>query len=512
MKHLTLVLAIACSFSACNNVEKPVQKQDVLASHVDTTVRPGDDIFMFANGGWIKANPIPGEESSWGIGNLVIEENTKRLRELSEKAAAEKAAKGTASQKIGDFWQTAMDTAKIEKDDLAPLKPYLDKIAKINDAKSLQAVLAEFDQLGVNGLIDFSVYQDAKNSEVNALQMWQTGLGLPEREYYLKQDSSTVNIRTAYLMNITKTLTMMGTDSANARAAANSILSLETGLAKIHRKLEDLRDPYANYNKMAVGNLNKIAPDVDWATYMKANGIAQTDSVIVGQPEYYVAVGKVLKSTPLDTWKAMLQYRLARRFAEVLPDRFGKESFEFSKLFSGAKERKPRWKRVIRAEENAMGEVLGQLYVKEFFNETAKKRYEDMVEAVKDAYAERIKKLTWMSDSTKQKALVKLAAVKKKVGYPDKWKDFSAMQIGTESYLQNVVNATKWWHNYEMSKLGKPVDRDDWEMTPQTYNAYYNPSNNEIVLPAGIFTVPGYKAEEVDDATVYGYGGAWAKA
>jgi putative endopeptidase len=177
-------------------------------------------------------------------------------------------------------------------------------------------------------------------------------------------------------------------------------------------------------------------------------------------------------------------------------------------LFSGAKERKLRWKRVIRAEENAMGEILGQLYVKEFFNEKAKKRYADMVEAVKDAYRERINKLTWMSDSTKQKALVKLAAVKKKVGFPDKWKDFSAMEIGTESYLQNVVNATAWWHNYERNKLGKPVDRDDWEMTPQTYNAYYSPSNNEIVLPAGIFTVPGYKDEELDDATVYGYGGA----
>ena len=508
MKQFRLVLAIACSLFACNNSDKPVQKQDVLASHVDTTVEPGDDIFMYANGGWIKANPVPAEEAGWGIANLVVDENTKRLRELSEKAAAEKAAKGTASQKIGDFWQTAMDTIKIEKDDLAPLKPYLDRIAAINDTKSLQAVLAELDQVGVNGLIDFSVYHDAKNSEVNALQMWQTGLGLPEREYYLKQDSSTINIRSAYLTNISNTLALIGTDSATAPAAANSILSLETGLAKIHRKLEDLRDPYANYNKMAIGNLNKIAPEVDWATYIKANGIGQTDSVIVGQPEYYVAVGKVLKSTPLDTWKAMLQYRLARRFAEVLPDRFGKESFEFSKLFSGAKERKPRWKRVIRAEENAMGEVLGQLYVKEFFNETAKKRYEDMVEAVKDAYAERIKKLTWMSDSTKEKALLKLAAVKKKVGYPEKWKDFSTMEIGTESYLQNVVNATKWWHNYEMSKLGKPVDRDEWEMTPQTYNAYYNPSNNEIVLPAGIFTVPGYKDEEVDDATVYGYGGA----
>ncbi len=508
MKHISFFVAAACLLGACNNPDKPVSKGDVLALHVDTTVKPGDDIFMFANGGWIKANPIPGEESSWGIGNLVVEENTARLRELSEKAAAEKAAKGTASQKIGDFWQTAMDTTKIEADGLKPLQPYLDKIAAINDLKSLQSTFAEFDQMGVNGPINFGVSQDAKNSELNALQMWQTGLGLPEREYYFRDDSSTANIRTAYKQNIINTLGLIGTDTATAQTAATNIIALETVLAKVHRKLEDLRDPYANYNKMAIGNLNKIAPDVDWANYMKANGIGQTDSVIVGQPEYYTTVSGLLKSTPLETWKSLLQYRLTRRFSEVLPERFGKEAFEFSKLFSGAKERKPRWKRVIRAEENAMGEVLGQLYVKEFFNEKAKQRYIDMVEAVRDAYAERIKKLTWMTDTTKQKALAKLASVKKKVGYPDKWKDFSSMEIGKDNYLQNVVNATKWWHNYEINKLGKPVDRDDWEMTPQTYNAYYNPSNNEIVLPAGIFTVPGYKDEELDDATVYGYGGA----
>jgi len=508
MKYLILLAIAAVSLTACNNKTVDIKKGDVLAVNMDTTVKPGDDIFMYANGGWIKSNPIPGEESQWGIGNLVIEENTKRLREISESAAKEKAAKGTASQKIGDFWQTAMDTLKIERDGIKPLQPYLDKIAGITDAKSLQTVLAELDQVGVNGPINFGVSQDAKNSDLNALQMWQTGIGLPEREYYFKDDSSTINIRKAYIKNIINTLVMIGEDSATAGTAANNILALETQFAKVHRKLEDLRDPYANYHKMPIGNLYKLAPLVDWNNYMQTNGIGKTDSVIVGQPEYYQAVNAVLKSTPIDTWKSMLQYRVVKRFAEVLPDKFGAAVFEFSKLFSGAKERKPRWKRVIRAEENAMGEVLGQLYVKEFFNEKAKKRYEDMVAAVKTAYGERIKKLTWMGDSTKQKALVKLASVKSKVGYPDKWKDFSAMEISTESYLQNVVNSTKWWHRYEMNKLGKPVDRDDWEMTPQTYNAYYNPSNNEIVLPAGIFTVPGYKDEELDDATVYGYGGA----
>ena len=507
MKRYTPLIIVAYLLTACNNNVTSV-KQDVIAANLDTTIQPGEDIFMYANGGWIKKNPIPAEESQWGIGNLVVEENTRRLREISESAAKENAAKGTPSQKIGDFWLAAMDTLKIEKDGITPLNTYLYKIASINDTKSLLSVFAELDQIGVKGPINFSVGQDAKNSDLISLQLWQTGIGLPEREYYFKNDSSTIRIRTAYLKNITHTLLMIGDDSSKASKAAIDILSLETSIAKVHRKMEDLRDPYANYNKMKFANLSNLCPSVNWDNYLQENGIGKTDSVIVGQPEYYQTVDKLLKSTPVETWKSMMRYRLTKKFSEVLPDKFGKEAFEFSKLFSGAKERKPRWKRVIRAEENAMGEVLGQLYVKEFFNEIAKKRYENMVEAVKVAYSERIKKLTWMSDTTKKKALVKLAAVKMKVGYPNKWKDFSSMEIVKESYFQNTVTTSKWWHLYEMNKLGKPVDRDEWEMTPQTYNAYYNPSNNEIVLPAGIFTVPGYKDEELDDATVYGYGGA----
>ncbi len=492
--------------AACTNSVSP--KPDVLAVNLDTSIRPGEDIFMYANGGWIKRNPIPAEESQWGIGNLVIEENTRRLREISESAAKENAAKGTAAQKIGDFWLAAMDTLKIEADGTTPLNTYLHKIESINDTKSLLAVFAELDQIGVNGPISFGVGQDAKNSDLNALQLWQTGIGLPEREYYFKNDSSTIQIRTAYVKNIIQTLVMIGDDSSKAAKAAIDILSLETSLAKVHRKMEDLRDPYANYNKMTFANLTNLCPAVNWDSFLLENGIGKTDSVIVGQPEYYQAVNKLLKSTPVAIWKSMLRYRLTKRFSEVLPDQFGKLAFDFGKLFSGAKQRKARWKRVIRAEENAMGEVLGQLYVKEFFNEKAKKRYENMVEAVKAAYSERIKKLTWMSDTTKKKALTKLAAVKMKVGYPNKWKDFSSMEIVKESYFQNAVNTSKWWHHYEMNKLGKQVDRDEWDMTPQTYNAYYNPSNNEIVLPAGIFTVPGFKDEELDDATVYGYAGA----
>ena len=513
MKNFLLFIVLyfflqSCKLNSNNSTESSKPAADVLAVNMDTTIKPTEDFFMYANGGWIKNNAIPAEESSWGIGNLVIEENYRRLREISEKAAKENAAKGSTSQKIGDFWATAMDSAKIEQTGLKPLQPWFDKINSITDAPSLINVSNQLNNIGVDALFSDFVQQDDKNSDVMSYKLWQGGIGLPEREYYFKTDSSTVNIRNQYVKHIAKMLILQGQDSASASKAASAIFALETKLAKASRKIEDLRDPYANYHKMAINDLKKLSSTIDWKTSLANRGVKNVDSVIVGQPEFFTALDQVLKTTPVDDWKNYLRFRTVRNFAEMLPEAFGVEAFNFNKLLSGAKQRKPRWKRVMRIEENEMGELLGQLYVKEFFNETAKKRYSDLVESIREAYKERIQKLTWMSDSTKQKALIKLAAIKKKVGYPDKWKDFSAMQIGTESYVQNIINANMWWNNYNLNKLGKPVDRDEWEMSPQTYNAYYNPSNNEIVLPAGIFTVPGYRDEDLDDATVYGYTGA----
>jgi putative endopeptidase len=510
MKYFLFITAVlslfSCKLKSNNEETKPAQ--DVLAVNMDTAIKPTEDFFLYANGGWIKKNAIPAEESSWGIGNLVIEENYKRLREISEKAAKENASKGTVSQKIGDFWSTAMDSTKIEQVGLKPLQPWFDKINGITDVPSLINVSNELSTIGVDALYGDFIQQDDKNSEVMSYKLWQGGIGLPERDYYFKTDSSTVNIRDKYVKHIAKVLMLEGQDSVAASQAAAGIFALETKLAAASRKIEDLRDPYANYNKMAITDLGKMSTAINWQTSLASRGIKNIDSVIVGQPEFFKALDQVLTSTPVDTWKNYLRFRIARNFEDALPEAFGVEGFNFNRLLSGAKQRKPRWKRVIRMEENEMGEMLGQLYVKEFFNETAKKRYSDLVESIRDAYKERIQKLSWMSDSTKQKALIKLAAIKKKVGYPDKWKDFSSMQIGTESYVDNIINANRWWHDYYVNKLGEPVDRDEWEMTPQTYNAYYNPSNNEIVLPAGIFTVPGYRDEDLDDATVYGYAGA----
>lgn len=506
MQKLLSLLIISSLLFACKNTSS--NKHDVVAVNIDTAVNPATDFFDFANGGWIKKNPIPEEQSSWGIGNLVMEENLKRLRIISEQAAAVKDKKGSSNQMIGDFWKTAMDSAKIEKDGLAPIQPILDKVNNIQNLNALIETVAFLKKSGSNSMFSDYVGQDAKNSAVMAYQLNQGGLGLPEREYYFKNDSTTINIRNKYVQYMSKMLTLCGIEANKATKAAQNILQLETKLATASRKIEDLRDPYKSYNKMAVSELSKLTNNINWANYLPAIGVTSKDSVIVGQPEFYKALNGLLTSTPLEDWKYYLTFNVMNDFSGMLPDAIGKEAFEFNKLFSGAKVRKPRWKRVIQMEENLMGEMLGQLYVKEFFNETAKKRYTLMVDAIKESLKDRISKLSWMSDSTKTKAYRKLATMKSKVGYPDKWKDFSAMEIGNESFVKNYINANVWWHQYQYSKLGKPVDRDEWDMTPQTYNAYYNPSNNEIVLPAGIFTIPGYRDEEVDDAVVYGYGGA----
>jgi len=499
---------MCAAICSCTEKKSNTAQRDILLDNLDTTVSPAADFFQYANGGWIKKNPIPEDQAGWGIGNLVFEENLRRTREISEEAAKSGAAKGSNEQKIGDFWSSGMDSVKIESDGLKHLQPYLDKINAITDIKSLLATVSEFRKLGSYTLFADFVTQDDKNSEVMTYKLWQGGIGLPEREYYFKTDSATKNIRNEYVKYIATMLHMAGDDSLTANKAAADILAMETKLAQASRKLADLRDPYANYNKKAIADLGKMSASIDWNNFLTTEGVKSIDSVIVGQPEFFKALETILKSTPINVWKSYVRFNLISDFAGSLPDRFGVTAFNFNKLFSGAKERRPRWKRVMQSEENAMGELLGQLYVKKYFNETAKKRYIDLVEAIRDALRERIKNLSWMSDSTKEKAYAKLAAVTKKVGYPDKWKDFSAMTISNDSYLQNIVNANIWQHNYEFNKLGKPVDRTEWGMTPQTWNAYYNPSNNEIVLPAGIFTVPGFKDEELDDALVYGYAGA----
>lgn len=506
-KTLLYFFFICVVIFSCKTKSIETQK-DVFAANIDSSYNPGDDFFMFANGKWFKDNPIPTEESGWGIGNIVNNENLERLRKISEEAAKEGGAKGSASQKIGDFWTAAMDSTVIEKQGTQYLQPYFNSINSITDIPSFINVIADLNKIGEDALFSSGVEQDDKESDVMAFRLNQGGLGLPERDYYFNTDSSTTNIRKAYVQHVAKILEFQGKDSVSALKSAENILVFETRLAKDSRTLADLRDPYANYHKVPITELEKFSSSINWKKFLQDIGVTKIDSVIVGQPEFFKSLDATLKSTSINDLKDYLTYRLVNSFSNALPEKYGLEAFQYGQLFSGAKERKPRWKMAIESEQNAMGELLGQLYVKKYFDSTSKKRYEKMLEEIRSAYKDRIEKLTWMSDSTKQKAIVKLEGIKKKIGYPDKWKDFSAMQIGKESYVQNVINAGTWWHNFEINKLGKPVDRDEWGMYPQTYNAYYNPANNEIVFPAAAFIVPGYADKDLDDATMYGYVGA----
>lgn len=501
-----LIIISAGIFASCSN--EPVQQvqKDILFTNMDTTVSPADDFFLYANGGWIKQNPIPDDQSSWSIGHAVQEELYKRLRSINETALN---AKEGIEKKVGDFWYSAMDTVTINRDGIKPLQPELDAINNVKDLQGLLEVNADFHNKGIGVLYDEGIYQDERNSEVMALHLNQGGLGLPNREYYFGTDERTSGIREAYKKHVGRVFQLLGNDSATAQRMSAAHYALETRLAKASRKLEDLRDPYANYNKFAVSDMKSLTPTINWNYQFNKAGIKKLDSVIVGQPDFYKELDAALRSAPLEDWKNYFRFHLIRSMGAFLDDSIVNERFNFYGItLYGAKKLKPRWKRMLDVQENLMGEALGRVFAKEYFNENAKKRYEDMVEAVRDALKEHIQQLDWMSDSTKQKALVKLAAMKKKVGYPDKWKDFSAMQIDRGPLVRNVISANTWWTSYHVNKLDKPVDRDEWDMTPQTYNAYYNPSNNEIVMPAGIFTVPGLRDEELDDALVYGYAGA----
>jgi putative endopeptidase len=505
MKKASLILfGLVIVFSACNN---ETAQPDFLAKNIDTTVNPTDDFFDYAVGTWSKNTPIPGEESSWGIGNLVKEEIYVRLRKINEDAVEKSSAKGV-EEKIGNFWYSGMDTLSIEKQGLQPLKADFDDINRIQNVTDLINEASVLHNKGVSALFNAYVAQDDKNSEMYAFQMTQGGLGLPNRDYYFNTDERTEGVRKAYNNYLVKTFMQLGNDSANAVRIAENVYNLEKRLANSSRKLAALRDPYKNYNKMAISGLSTMAGKVDWKAYLKNIKADKVDSVIVGQPEFYTNLSNELKATAIEEWKDYLRFHLVSSSAPYLDKQTFANYFEYRKSLTGTSAPRPRWKRVIDAEEDAMGEALGQIFVKEYFNETAKKRYTDLVENIRDAYKDRIKKLAWMSDSTKQKAISKLNKISKKVGYPDKWKDFSALTIDRGPFVLNMQRANAWWQNYMMNKLGKPVDRDEWDMTPQTWNAYYNPSNNEIVLPAGIFAVPGVLDENLDDAFVYGYAGA----
>ncbi|HEY8929669.1 MAG TPA: M13 family metallopeptidase [Mucilaginibacter sp.] len=504
-----LYIAAIATFSLCAYQAKEIldNPNDPIKKNLDASVSPGTDFFKYANGTWIKNNPIPAAYSSWGIGNIVTEEIRDRLKKVNEDAMKANAPKGTSIQKIGDFYYTGLDSAGIEKAGITPLQEQLALIDKAKDTQDILDAAAILTTTGTRNFLGSRVGQDEKNSEKMMVQLGQTGLGLPNRDYYFKTDARTTRIRTdytdKYLPNMLK---LSGWDEQKAAAGAKNVYTIEKFLADSSRKLEDLRDPYRNYHKMTVAQFNTLTPGIEWNDLFKKLELKAVDTVIVGQPEFYVAVSKALKVFPVDDWKAYLRAKLIISYAPYLNDAVAEENFRFSgKVLRGQKEQLPRWKRVMDTENGIMGELLGQLFVKEYFSEKSKARYVAMVEAMRQAYREHIEKLDWMSAETKQKALTKLNAIHPKVGYPDHWKDFSTLNISRDSYAGNVINARHWAYQVNVNKLGKPVNHQEWGMTPQTYNASYSPSNNEITLPAAQLLIPGIKDEDVDDAVAYGY-------
>jgi len=508
MKYFSLAVATACLFgmASCNNAKKTDGAESRTSffdrSGMDSTVKPGDNFFMYANGAWMKTSVIPDDQTGLGSFYTLYEDNLKKLKGILEDAEKAKAAKGSTEQKLGDYYASGMDTVAIDKIGAEPLKPMLAKIDAVKDYKELMNLVAESNAAGETSLIGYYVDADEKNSAQNIMIFYQTGLSLPEKGYYTRTDSASKAARTALLQYINKVFTLTGIDTATAAKNAATILALETELAKAHRTPVELRNPQANYNKLTIADLEKKAGNVGWLNILSKIGV-KVDSVNVGQPGYYEALSKLLATLPIDTWKTKLKFDYISSNSGYLSKNFADADFTFSRTFSGQKKDSDRWKKMVNRVDGGMGDLLGQLYVKKYFTEAAKARMDELVNNLQKAFEARIKKLDWMSDSTKQRAITKLKTFLKKIGYPTKWKNYDDVTIDKANFFANVKSVGAHLKKEETSKIGKPVDKTDWGMSAPTVNAYYNPTNNEIVFPAGILQFPFFDVN-ADDAINYG--------
>ncbi|OLY92174.1 putative endopeptidase [Cnuella takakiae] len=500
-----VIAASLLLFAACKNKNagQGTARQPAFdVSGIDATVKPGDNFFLYANGKWMKAAKIPDDQSGWGSFYTLYQDNLKQLHTLLEEAGASGAEKGTTEQKVGDYYASGMDTLAIEKAGLKPIQPLLAKVDAVSDYKQFMNLVHEGYTTGNGDLMGFYVFADEKNSRMNIPVFTQTGLSLPEKDYYTKGDSASVAARNAMIRYASKLFVLAGQDTATAAKNAQAVLALETEIAKSHRSPVELRNPQLNYNKMAVSDLHKQQPNINWTGFFNTIG-AKPDSVNVGQPDYFAALNNMLPGKPIELWKTKLKYDYLRNSAGLLPKSFRDASFAFKQTFSGQKVQEDRWKTIVNAADQEMGELLGQLYVKKHFTEDAKKRMDELVSNLQKAFAARIQKLDWMSDSTKQRANAKLNTFLKKIGYPEKWKNYDDVTIDRNSFYANGKALAVHGQKEMIGKIGKPVDRSEWMMSPPTVNAYYNPTNNEIVFPAGILQYPFFNPN-ADDAINYG--------
>lgn len=469
---------------------------------IDTSVKPGDNFFRYVNGRWYDTVKIADDQVGIGSYSFLNIPQQQLLLHILDSVSKEQHASGTIDQKVGDFFASGMDTAMIDQRGYTPVQPILERIDAISDVRGLMQFVSEELKTGNGSVIGFGIAPDNKNSSLNIAHAVQAGIGLPDRDYYFKTDSSTLRIQEAYKKYLTTLFQLTGSDPATAMRQSGMAYGIEKEIAASHKTNIERRDIDANYNKKAVADINKSQPNIGWGVMLTALG-AKTDSIDMAQPAYYDKLNLLLTSIPISEWRVYLKASTLESYATDLSAPFVNANFEFNKVVSGQAVQKPREKIMTENVDHLLGQALGQLYVKRYFNEDAKKRVLDLVNNLQKAFENRINKLDWMSDSTKQKAKEKLYAITKKIGYPDKWRDYSSVQIYRTKYFENILSLNRNQYQYSLAKLNKPVDRTEWQTTPSTVTAYYNPFNNEIVFPAGILQYP-YFDFAADDAINYG--------
>ncbi|WP_073488696.1 MULTISPECIES: M13 family metallopeptidase [unclassified Flavobacterium] len=499
MKNSLMLFIAFLAFTSCSKHEG---KKNIAITGIDSTLRPGDDFFKYVNGKWYDSVSIPASQAGVGAYMFMNFPQRMRLQGILDSVSQSKNPAGSIAQKVGDFYASGMDTLTINKRGYAPIKPLLAKIEAINDLPSLMNFVVNEEKAGNSSIIAFGVSSDQKNSSMNIAEIYQTGIGLPDRDYYFKSDSSTVAIQESYKKYLAALFQQTGSNAQEAKKNADLVYNIDKQLAVSHKTKVELRDVQANYNKIAVTDLVKRHPNINWTTFLNNLG-AKTDFINVCQPAYYDALNKLLKTIPIDNWKIYLKANSIERYADDLSKPFVDASFEYTKALSGQAVQKSRGEKMANVVDNYLGEALGELYVKKYFSEDAKKRMLVLVNNLQKAYAKRIDKLEWMSPITKQKAREKLFAITKKIGYPDKWRDYSNVHIVRNTYFENMVSASAAAYQFQLAKLGKPVDKSEWYTTTPTVTAYNNPTANEIVFPAGILQSP-YFDNNADDALNYG--------
>ena len=505
-KNYVAVATLAFAMlTSCAGQKEAKSTSGIDLANMDTTVSAGTDFFRYACGGWNDAHPLTAEYSRYGTFDELFENSQTQLRELIEGLAAQKNNQaGSAAQKIGDLYNMAMDSVTLNKQGVEPVKAMLDKIAGMKDKSEIVPMMTEMAHIGIGTYFHSYVYADPKNSSLNIFQMGQGGINLGEKEYYLDTDSITQNIREQYKLYIGKLFQLAGFSEADAQQKVADVMEIETAIAKVSRSATELRDPEANYHKMSFDELKKTIAGIDWDAYMKGLGIQAPAELNVEQVEPIQEVARLMNTLPLSKHVSYLEYNLLDAAASCLSDDFVAARFDFyGKVLSGRQVNQPRWKRAVNSVNGMLGELVGEMYVEKYFPAAAKERMVKLVKNLQTALGERIDAQEWMSDSTKIRAHEKLATFHVKVGYPDKWKDYSKLEIKNDSYWANVCRASEWGFNDMYSRIGKPVDKDEWLMTPQTVNAYYNPSTNEICFPAAILQPPFFNME-ADDAANYG--------